>query len=130
MHWFGWGDVPGFMLAIVGILSGLGMLTALWATWKGPDQWKTVAAVTVALLGHYVVNRFVDPDLGGAMVYLGTGFIAGLRIRFGQYAGMLAGAGALLRGEANVALSSGLLIVGALGIAIALALAMKADTAA
>ncbi len=113
-------DLPGFLFAIAGILSGLGMVVAIWAMWKGPDQWRTVAAVAVALLGHYVVSRFVDADLGGAMVYLGTGFVAGLRVRWGQYAGMLAGAGALLRGETNIWFSHSLLIVGAVAIAAAL----------
>jgi hypothetical protein len=113
---------PGWMLAIVGILSGLAMLGFVVANWATPDKWRTVAAVSVALVGHYVVSNLFSPDLGGAMVYLGTGFLVSLHLRWAQFAGMIAGIGALFRHQTA---SSGqfLLIVGALGLAIAAGLA-------
>lgn len=117
-------DVPGVVLALVGIASGAGMLLAVATLWPTVDRWRALAAVAVALLGHYVVADFIDHDLGGAMVYLGTGFLASLRVRWAQMMGLLAGVGALLRGEVAMGVSHGMLMAGALGIAAALILAM------
>lgn len=118
-------DLHWAFLAMVGVLSGAGMLLALAALWKTDERTRALAAVAIALLGHYVVNRFIDPDLGGAMVYLGTGFLASLRIKWAQYAALVAGVGALFRGEVPMAVSHPVLIIGALAIAAALVLAAK-----
>lgn len=114
-------DLSGWPLAVVGILSGAGMALAVMVNWKTPDSWRTVAAVAVALLGHYVVSDFVGPDLGGAMVYLGTGFLVSLKVRWAQFGGMIAGIGALFRSEAEF--GQFLLIAGAISIAVAAGLA-------
>ena len=83
------------------------------AGWNTADRLKLVVAVLVAMLGHYVVADFVDADLGAAMVYLGTGFAISLTVAGAAYAGMLAGAGAILRAESDI-LGPILLMVGAL----------------
>ncbi|MGB0651928.1 MAG: hypothetical protein ACPGQL_01905 [Thermoplasmatota archaeon] len=78
-------------------LVGLGLLVA--ATWATAQRRDTLAGVVVVLLGHFVVSRVVDGDLGPAMVYLGTGLVASGAVGGRAWmAGSLAAAGALLRG--------------------------------
>lgn len=122
-------DLPGWSMAIVGVLSGLGMVTLVAVNWDTPDKWRTILAVAVALLGHYVVREWVDADLGGAMVYLGTGFLVSLKVRWAQFAGMIAGVGALLRGEVDVMTSHLMLIIGAVALSVAAGLAAFHDQA-
>lgn len=114
-------DLSGWPLAVVGIMSGAAMLLLVVVNWKTPDNWRTVAAVAVALIGHYVVADLVNSDLGGAMVYLGTGFLVSLKVRWAQFAGMIAGVGALLRSEGEF--GQFLLIAGAVGLAVGAGLA-------
>ncbi len=116
-------DLPGWSLAVVGVLSGLGMVVLVAVNWDTPDKWRTLIAVGVALLGHYFVRDFVGPNLGGAMVYLGTGFLVSLKVRWAQFAGMIAGVGAILRGEVDVMTSHLMLIVGAVALSVAAGLA-------
>ncbi len=115
-------DVPGWSMAVVGILSGLGMLTLTLVNWDTPDRWRTVGAVAVALTGHYVVATLWSGDLGGAMVYLGTGFLVSMQVRWAQFAGMVAGVGAILRAPTDIA-GHYLLIVGAVSLAAAAGIA-------
>lgn len=116
-------DLPGWSMAVVGVLSGLGMVVLVAVNWDTSDKWRTLLAVAVALLGHYVVRTWVDADLGGAMVYLGTGFLVSLKVRWAQFAGMIAGVGALLRGEVDVMTSHLMLIIGAVALSVAAGLA-------
>jgi len=57
------------------------------------------------------------------MVYLGTGFLVSLKVRWASFAGMIAGVGALLRGQSDGMTGQFLLIVGAVSIAVAAGLA-------
>lgn len=115
--------LPATILA--GVLSGLGMLILLWATYRTPDFVKILVAFAVAFSGHYVVDRLVDADLGAAMVYLGTGFAGSLRIRWAAYAGIAAGAGALLRGSEAADVGLGLLAVAATALGVLLVLGAR-----
>lgn len=121
--------MPGFALAIVGILSGAGMLSLLVALRGRPTFPRALLAVAVALAGHYIVARFVDPDLGGALVYLGTSMAAALRRPLAIYAGLVAATGALLRSTQAATAGHIILAVGALGLAAFLVLATLAPPA-
>lgn len=119
---FGAGErIPGFAFAVAGILSGLGMVALLFGYAKSKHFVQAAVAVLVALTGHWIVSRFVSEDLGGAMVYLGTGFAASIRTPWAASMGVMAGLGAILRSQPQLGpLPQILIAVGALGTAAAL----------
>jgi hypothetical protein len=92
------GDLPSWLFAVVGGLAGVGFLVLIASLRGTPDFVRAIIAAGVAMTGHTLVARFVDADLGAAMVYLGIGFAGSLHVRSCAYAGLIAGTGAILRG--------------------------------
>jgi hypothetical protein len=91
-------DLPAWLFAIVGAAAGAGFIALIFAGRGTPDFVRAIIAAGVAMTGHTLVARFVDADLGAAMVYLGIGFAGSLHVRSCAYAGLIAGTGAILRG--------------------------------
>lgn len=117
-------DLPGWAFAVAGIFAGAGFLTLILAMRGTRDFARVLIAAAVAVVGHTLIARFVDPALGAAMVYLGTGFAGSLRLRSCAYAGLLAGTGAILRD--TEARTLGLMFVAAGGLLLAGLLAWTA----
>jgi hypothetical protein len=113
--------IPGFAFALAGILSGLGMIALLFGYIRTKHFTQVAVAAIVAFSGHWLVKPLLSDDLGAAMVYLGTGFVASIRTPWAAGMGATAGLGAILRSQPQLgAFPNVLIAVGALGIAAAL----------
>lgn len=113
--------IPGISFAIAGILSGLGMVALLFGYVRTSNFMQVAVAAIVAFSGHWLVGPLVNSNLGAAMVYLGTGFVASIRTPWAASMGVLAGLGAILRSQPQLgAFPQVLIAVGALGTAAAL----------
>lgn len=97
------GTFPGWfgpLMGLGGALSLVGLILAGTGTYR-TARFPTVAAGVVAvLLGHFVLGGFA-PNLGDAVVYVGTGLVA-LPVRPGAIVpAALAAVGVLVRDQAD-----------------------------
>ncbi len=91
--------VPGLgpLTGLTGALSMVGLAVFLWL-----DRRDAVPGALLVLVGHFVVSDAI-PDLGAALVYLGTGVLVASRQGKAALAGTIAAFGALTRPGAEMA---------------------------